>query len=92
MKFELGITVRSPSSRWKRAARIWEDETLQASPSWTFLGLMNSICENAIKYHRESREYDDDYSIDNHLWKIEIMSESETMNPNSNCRGARWRR
>jgi hypothetical protein len=49
---------------------------------------MISICKNAIKYHRE---YDDDYSIDNHLWKIEIMSESETiMNPNSNFRGARW--
>jgi hypothetical protein len=45
---------------------------------------MNSICENAIKYRRE---YDDDYGIDAHLWKLEIMSESEATNPNSNFRG-----
>jgi hypothetical protein len=83
MQFEFGITDRSPS-RWKRAAPIWEDETLEASSSQTFLDLMNSICENAIKYRRE---YDDDYGIDAHLWKLEIMSESEATNPNSNFRG-----
>lgn len=79
MQFEFGITDRTPS-RWKRAAPVWEDETLQASSSQTFFEFMESICENAIKYRRE---YDDDYAIDNHLWKIEIMSESEAMNPSS---------
>ncbi len=77
MEFELGITDNPPCS-WGKAEPLWQDEKIIATSSHTFINLMHEICENAIKLRRE---VEDDHGIDEHLWKLEIMSYRSATSP-----------
>ncbi len=79
MEFELGITDNRPSD-WEKAEPLWQDEKIVATSSHSFFDLMHKLCENAIKLRRE---HEDDYGIDTHLWKLEIMSFRQATSPGS---------
>jgi hypothetical protein len=79
MEFVFGISDERPK-KTDNNEHQWEDERITASSSHTYLQLMEKLCETSIK---KRREYDNDYSIHEHLWNLKISSFENFMKPNA---------
>lgn len=77
MEFVFGISSERPKRNGMKPR--WEDETITAYSSHTYLQLMEKLCNTSIS---KRRQYENDSSIHAHLWKLKISSEKNfMMNP-----------